>query len=635
LILWLALIALAAAEPQPSDHTVIYYNARMALREGQAVEAVRLWLLRNALEDLSGHVSPHDGDFRSVTWAALGETGICQDGYRTDDEGVGLWPIALHNWVVRNMGRRVMPGRTRPFAAFELERQQRFISISDVLSAEELRAVRLFRGPCMRPSLALLEAGLPVTAELSDRQVAARLLRHLLEQARTTLADENVRGKAAIEARLFDIDLQLTALAAREARQDARELARRGRTQGLSSGSLDSMADGMPAYTLSRSSQAARILRACVHWPLSEWMALSPDRRLFLFDHARSYGGDPAALDRIALGVIDHLVQRGQGGEVEKWIAHRGDSDQASARAAVWSGSRGQRLLALDRESGFRERAVIALHRGVHDLERGELPGALRSMAYALQHAPESRAAADVRSLSRRWLSYVASQFEITDELLITLRELVPRRDYGIILEDLMWRAAFHADQASFERGIRNQVGRGALERRLVLLRPLASGDVGRFARGIDDGLSRSPSETLRFLGQLVQRLELEDADVRAAQLPTLTSLSQLLQPLASEAGNSTRRGRSAAELLDRVRAIREGLGGLGPDASAQDRARSLAPSGEVFAGSVRLAPADPVPWPFRASDLPAPSIFTLLPLTPEEWRDDSGELVFGWSIGG
>lgn len=635
MILLALLAALALAQPEPSDHTVVYYNARMALREGQAVEAVKLWLLRNSLEDQTGRVSQHDPDFRSVTWAALGQTGLCQDGFPTDDDGAGLWPLALHNHLVRNMGRRGSPRRPRPFDAFELDRQQRFVSIHDVLSAEELRAVRLFRGRCVRPRVALVEAGLPVRADLGDRQVVAQLLRHLLVRARDTLATDQVRGLAVIEARLFDLDLQLTALAAREAREDARELVRRGRAQGLSSGSIAAMREGAPVTTLDPQSEAARILRACVAWPVSEWMAVAPDRRLFLFEHARAYGGDPAALDAIALGIIDQLIARGEGEDVERWISHRGVADDPDANAVIWGGERGARLLALERDTGFRERAVIALHRGVHELARGDRDSALRSLAYALQHAPDSRASDTVASLSRRWLSYVASQYEISDALLITLQELVPRRDYGVILEDLMWRSAFHADAESFERGLRNQAGRGALERRLALLNPLAAGDVLLFSRGIAQGLERSPSETLRFLNQLVQRLELEDADVRSDQLPTLAALRQLLRPIVEEGDNTGRRGRSATSLVERIQAIQEGLGGLGSDASAHERARSLSPGGEVFAGSVRLAPVDPIPWPFRPSSLPVPSVFTPLPLTPEEWRDPAGELVFGWRLGG
>ena len=37
-----------------------------------------------------------------------------------------------------------------------------------------------------------------------------------------------------------------------------------------------------------------------------------------------------------------------------------------------------------------------------------------------------------------------------------------------------------------------------------------------------------------------------------------------------------------------------------------------------------------------KPQDVPAPSIFTPLELTPEEWRDSSDEpWVFGWRLGG
>jgi len=254
-------------------------------------------------------------------------------------------------------------------------------------------------------------------------------------------------------------------------------------------------------------------------------------------------------------------------------------------------------------------------------------------MAYAMQHSPESQSSSTVQNLSHRWLSYVASQYVITDDLLITLQQLVPRREYASILEDLMWRAAFHADRTSFERGRRNQQGRGALERRLTLLEPLASGDVRWFSVQIRDGLNRSPSEVLRFLDQLVERLEREDGDVRADHVPTLMALRVLLEPLSPEAGQTGRQSRNAADLLARTQAILEGLGSMPGDTSSQ--ARSLSPTGEVFAGSVRLAPSDPLPWPFRESTIPAPSVFSPLTLTPEEWRGEDGEWVFGWSISG
>ncbi len=630
----LALLALAAAQPEPTDHTLIYYNARLALREGSPTEAVKLWLLRNALEEVTGAVSVHDPDFRSVTWAALGELGLCMDGFPRDSQGAGLWPVALHNWVIRNMGRKNISAQPRPFDAFEVDRQQRFVAIGDVLSFQELRTLRLSRGRCFRQRTALVAAGELPTADLSDRAVAARLLLHLLHQARLTLAHDRVRGEAAIEARLFDINLQLAALAAREARQKASQQATLGRLLGLSRESTQVMRQDAPKTTLDPSSEAGRILRASVRWSVSEWMSLSPDRRLFIFDHAMvAQGGSSPALDAAALGIIDRLIAAGEGAEVQRWIAHRDARTDGTSQAAIWDGERGAALLALDREAGFTERSVIALHRGVRQLEQGALPDALRSMAFAMQHASESRVSEEVTALSRRWMSYVAGQFEITDALLAMLRELVPRREYAMILEDLMWRAAFHADLASFERGIEGQQGRGALSRRVELLYPLARGDLGRFTRDMRDGLDASPSETLRLIDQLVQRLELEEAGIRAAHLPTLARLRALLVPLAD--GDGGRTTRLAGELLARMQAIMEGLEGLGVDASERDRARALSPSGEVFAGSVRLAPADALPWPFWAAEIPAPSIFSPLTLTPREWRDADGEQVFGWSIDG
>lgn len=615
-----------------SDSTAVYYNARLALREGKTAEAARLWLLRNAIADKTGRISPHDADFHSVTWAALGALGICQDGLAEDDEGAGLWPLALHNYVVRTMGRRAAGRRARPFDAFDVGRQARYVSIQDVLGARELSVVQLSRGRCLRPRLALIAAGETLTAKLSDRQVVARLLRDLLTRAQSSLDGDRVRGRSVIAARLFDLDLQLTALAAREARNAARASGQKGRQLGLTEKSVTAQREESPATTLDPNSEAAAILRACVAWPAREWMNLSPDRRLYLYGAARSYTGD--TLHALGLDIIDLHIEAGDGAGVTRWIGQiaPGEGD-LQLREAVWSGERGLRLLAFDPASGFDDRAVIALHRGVDQLSRGDLQGSLRSMAFARQYASDSQSARELEGLSLRWLGYVAARFEITEELLVTLAELVPRRDYSLILEDLMWSAAFHSDARSFETGMSNQRGRGALERRLAWLRPLAGGDLRNFTAQVQRGLTESQGETLRFLDQLVARLELEDADVRTAQLPTLRALRRLLEPLA--AMDAGRTGRVTTALIEKTLAIEEGVAGIPADSSARDRARALSPDAEIYAGSVRLAPADPLPWPFRTVDTAAPSVFTPLDLLPEEWRDADGAWVFGWGLHG
>lgn len=276
---------------------------------------------------------------------------------------------------------------------------------------------------------------------------------------------------------------------------------------------------------------------------------------------------------------------------------------------------------------------MVALHRGVGELEAGDLDAALRSLAYALDQASDSEQAPVVRSLSLRWLSYVAAQFEITDSLLATMQQLVPARDYSLLLEDLMWRAAFRADAGSFEHGVANQRGRGALSRRLDLLRPLAQGDIARFSDGVRTNMANSPSETLRFVDELLQRIELEDEDVRAAHARSLDNLRIVLRT-QSEAGGSGWRAKKADELLGRAQAILEGVG-VTVSSTHGDRARNLAPTSVVYAGSIRLAPSDPLPWPFAAPTTTPPSVFAPLTLTPVEWHDADGALVFGWSIEG
>lgn len=630
------LLSVAGQAASPSEHTLVYYNARMALREDEAVEAVKLWLLRNALEDATTEVSPHDGDFHSVTWAALGELGLCPDGLQKDTQGAGLWPVAMHNQIVRTLGRRRATPPPRTFDAFQVDRQQRTVAINDVLGSKELNTVRLARGRCVRPYIALVDARESPLADLRDRQVAARVLRRLLERSRETLDEDLVHGTAAIEARLFDLDLQLTALAEREARAKAREQARKGRVLGLSRESLAALRREAPTTTLDAETEAARILRAAATWPVSEWMALSPDRRLFLFDHARQQAEGPvatAALDAVAVGILDEVLAEADGAAVEQWIARLSSSEHGSQ--FVWDKDRGAALLALDPESGFSERSVIALHRGVDQLEQGQLSAALRSLAFALQHAPESAEGDEVARLSRRWLAWISGRFELTDDLLATLRELVPRRDFSVLLDDLLWRAALHADADSYDRGLAWMSGnRGAAGRRQAWLGPLARGDRAGMARALERGLRRSPSETVRFCEQLVAHLEREDAAVRRDHIPTIHLMRGALSDLvnATESGRATR---TAAEVDARALALLEGLGALPADLTAAERARALSPDGEVFIGNLRLAPADSLPWPFHAVTPAAPSVFAPFELRPVEWRGADGELVFGWTISG
>lgn len=615
----LSLLVAGSVTPDPDPATLVYYNARMALREGAPVEVLKLWLLRNSIESETGALSAYDEDFRSLAWVALGDLGFCQDGLEDDGETAGLWPLALHNWFLKNMRRGEAPAQPAPFDAFQLPQQQRFVSLDDVLSPEELRSVRFYRTDCYRMNDVLVASGLSGSADPADRNNEVRVLRFLLQAALHTVAPDLVKGRSTIEARLLDLRLKDMDLAER----DARRAYRRKRRKIRELGGADE-----PPVDVAKTERITKLLSITTKWTADDWLALDPTRRRFLYEWA-----DRAKVtdERLRIEVIDQLIARKDGAELASWLAYTGTT--AAAREKIWSGARGKRLLGLDKKTGFEERAAIALHRGVDAVGRGGLPDALRSFAYALHYAPDSSASEDVRRLGLRWMSYVASRFEVNDELITTLVTLVPRGDLAQILETLIWQAAFSADAASFDRTVNAYRSRGALRRRVQRLDPLARGDLGSFLTALRDEMVESPNAVLRFLRRFLERLETQDGDVRLNHRQTLDALVELLAASTAAAELTGGLLRLADELEDQCIAMLEGMPPLDGSSRAKDRARALAPTAEVFAGRIRLAPSDPLPWPFPKPDIRAPSVFKPLPITPVEWRQ-GGQLVMGWKLG-
>jgi hypothetical protein len=634
----LALLALGNAPPPEgprSNQALVFYNARLALRANRPGDVLKLWLLRNSLLD-QGQPGLHDGDFRSLVWAALGSLGLCQDGFPRDERGgAGLWPLALHNWVVSRLTRMGAGESPSPFDAFEVGRQQRFVSLDDVLSLPELRSTRFLPSEiCFLPQITVLQLT-GGSVDLRDRLSAGALMHRLLTSSLQILVRSKVESVAAVEARIFDLDLALAQLQSRRARQEgaaARQQARRVGVSEQAAGEVAAAAAAWPA----RSRQAA-FLRRSLTWQAGDWLTLSRQRRLALFAQARPYAGDPAVLEKLVLAIIDALVDRGEGGEVESWIGLLEATGAPETRRALTLTPRGKRLLELEPASGFRERATIALHRGVAFLEDGRRPEALSSFGYALAHAESGREPAVVLGLARRWLSYLLSRYETNEEVIATLDSLVPRQEYELIVEDLAWRAALRADSRSFDRAVRSARPGSAFAARAARLRALARGQAGALVTSLQQAAADEPQLTLRFVRELLERLEGDDQDVRSGNLPLLKLLVELLESLAVGRDNQKNDSRPAAqvriarELLDRTRGVLEGLSHV--ETSPAGKAHALSPRREAFAGNVRLAPADPLPWPFPTPQPEAPSAFVPLVLQPVEWRDRNGVLVYGWRL--
>ena len=166
----------------------------------------------------------------------------------------------------------------------------------------------------------------------------------------------------------------------------------------------------------------------------------------------------------------------------------------------------------------------------------------------------------------------------------------------------------------------------------MARLRLLAQGKQGLLATQLRDATVDEPHLTLRLARQLVEKLEAEDVEVRRANIPLLKLYSQIFESLLSAKGGTAKaQSRAAEELIGRAQGI---LGGLSLfDTSTVGKARELSPRHETFAGNIRLAPSDQLPWPFEPPVAEPPSAFTPLVLRPVEWRDDKGALVFGWRI--
>jgi len=270
-VTWALLLSVLSAEPTPEPlpkQTVVFYNARIAQRQRRPVEVLTLWLVHNGLAD-DGKPGTHEPAFRSLLWAATGAMGICQDGMARDDDerGAGLWPLGLHNHVLTAKQPDELP---TPYEAFEVGRQQRLISLSDVLDEEELQSVSFSQTTCFTPVISLFENGLNPLEDLTDRLVSGQLLRRLLVKSLSTVKRDQVTTMAAVEARIFDLDLALTRLRSQRKQEVSIDASSAVRGANMSSGAAK-QAGVLAANALTEPKQVA-FLERTLSWTPSEWL---------------------------------------------------------------------------------------------------------------------------------------------------------------------------------------------------------------------------------------------------------------------------------------------------------------------------------------------------------------------------
>ncbi len=622
----------AATDAAPVPQDLLFYNARIALRHNAPKDTLRLWLLRNALKD-QGQPPTHDADFGSAVWAALGQAGLCQDGFPIDDDGAGLWPLALHNWLLKASARPDPASQPRTYGSFAAGLQQRRVSLNDVLSHDEMKSLRLYSGKCWMQYKTLLRLDTLHWVDLNDRLSVGIMLRDLLVLALKTLHKDKVQADVLLQTRLFDLELALTKLAASRERQKSGWLETIAHSSGVSEVGTQLMRSRrLEAFYASK---RAEMLTHALTWSATSWSSLSQGRRIALFDEShKNHPGHPDVTTAL-LRLTDAAVSKGDGVEVEHWLSYA--TDDPALRDAFALGARGQRLLVMELLTGFRERGAIALTRGVDQLKRGDQTEALRSFAYALSQSDDSKDAEAVHRLAKRWLTFVLAQYQTSDAVLAVLGEFLAPVDYNDAVSVLLWRAAFSADGVSFDRIAKSSPKNGApvaqqlgvLGRTVAQLKPLAAGDAGLMLRTLEREMQGEPHGVYMFVKRMTEELALEPLDVRHNHAVTLELSQLLLKRIAIKAPTALQN--KIEKLRQTIVQLQDGVQAF--ERSVQERAKTLRPDDESYAGSIRLAPADALPWPFIRRDDRAPSPFTPIQLTPVEWRNTDGALVWGWSV--
>lgn len=570
---------------------LILRQARRAQEAKRPEDVVRWWLLNNSFQSIEQRQNVLLPDLRSVLWASIGTLGLCPQNLDSDTLGAGLWPIAMHNYLVLNLTPKKSAGETIPsaFDTFAKGKQTRNIAFDDVLSSAELVNTKIKRGPCgvRAEVLANIDLNEPLLEDARERTKIAFAMLRYLKLAKSTLNRLRVPSTAALDARIFDLKLF------------------------FANQKLGPKAQGLPFP------EKDELIATAASWGALEWLELLPQRRQFLFNQVAPHFGKAEDREAVVLGVVDALIEQKQGSEVLFWLAFL-DSNSYETRKKIWDGMRGERLLLLGPEQGFTARTFVALHRGISFFEQGQIREALRTFAVAVRTADENRNAEVFRVLARRWLSYLAGSYEVEVALVMVLREILPREDYAVVLQDLVWRAALRFDKRSFGTLMTQATGRQAWVARLERLSPLAAGNLGAFSQELTKGFEDDPHGTARFVSLFLDQLETEESKVRLSLRNVLRSIQASLAGMQAEQEKTKRRFRFLAELLPRCDSLLQGLHNKGQGLSNQDeKVRALNPGATVFAGNVRLAPSDIVPWPFGRTEIEAPSVFSPLTLVP------------------
>ncbi len=536
LIFWFGVPLLIAETP---DHVKAlqkqgYALARQAALEKNSLGILKSWLLEQAMIE-QGYELPQPELFYRLIWLALDRDGLCPD-LAPEPDDLGLWSVVFYNFAVKSYreSSQMMDSLTPAIPGQDLIR---FVDLESSLSLAEWKSLKVFRGPCrLHDHLNKGDSKLPVRTRKLQTLLA------LLTQARNKLSPK-VEGRSLIDARLEQIQLAL-----------ARDM--KLPPANLPGKSLDSLS-------------------------AEDWARLDLATAAELFPVWQK-GHTPTEVHRWALQITDELLRLHLSEKLNYWIAQASPLETRENRLDIWQGERGANLLSQD---GFSERSIIALYRGIEQIEANRLEDAFRSFALARKFAGSSRIRKDIDWQLANWLKYAAIRYRVSDDLLKYLTTYLEPEDLRDILKQILWQAAFHGDAAMVKLFQLPQLPPD-LRKAKVYFEAVNHGQL-QHKHPID---SSERGQYLRFIREYCKQLELASFPLLLRQQPTLAQLERDLRRDTDPQWKMVR-----TETLEQMTRLSQALRTSDIKAQGQRDRQSMPQA----LGSSVVPPARPDLWPF------------------------------------
>ncbi len=582
----------ASAEPTSREshpklaQELLMHGAR-SFNERRFTDVLRAWYAHRHLiaapkgENVSSRLLAFSSEFRSLAWGLVGEVGACPTELGQDEGAAGLWPIAVHNHILRTYRRRAP--RKPPFfgglRSFERGRQARELRFDSLPALSELKHLKIKSGTCGAHDLMPIPYTSLAKSRGRERRMAlSQSLIETLREGRRTLNEKQVRGKEIVDARLVDLWTW-------QERQEAEERERAGSQRGAS---------GSPEKrgTRRRSAEQLQVEEDLFQLSAAAWQQIEIERALRVYDVLEAR----LSLEKqraILFALVNRSLQADDGLLLTR-VLGRFDGPRSIFRGALHEEPLKGSILSLDISSGFRERGYFSFHQALEHERSDRIEAALRSFAFALRQAADSeRQTEKVTSYSLQWVSYILSQYQVDGSMIRVLRQVLPREHYAPVWRELVWSAIFQLDAKAFDLLMQSRAGRGRASAELRKFRSYTQGKASLFLREMSGLLRNQPSQAQRLLAHFVENLERQSYEVRLRHRSTLRGILVLLERTAQNARR--RQLRMSDETRTRIESIEAGF----PE-STNLIERDLSADAALSAGAIRLPPESSLPWPFQ-----------------------------------